>query len=138
MFIVGHTEVLQVLSEHIDPPNIPAKYGGGLQYNFGDMPRITPDVLEGWTWAEGVDKLPIGPVRWEEGEGGEMVCLAVGSENAVKRKKVVGRLDKKWRDTFYPPGQEAKSQEAQVSKDVEETAAIPTSSGPPVGEVVPA
>lgn len=121
MFIISNHEVLQVLSEHIDPQSIPAKYGGGLQYNFGDMPNLLPDVLEGWTWAPGVERLPIGPIRWEEGEQGEMVAIAVGSEEGVKRRTVVGSLNKNWRESKYPPGGDTAA--AETSTTVQEPVA---------------
>ena len=101
MHLIHPTEVLTVLSEHIDPENIPRKYGGTLDYEFGDMPHLDPDLVEGFTWAEGVSRLPIGPIKWEE-DGGGMKMLAVGTKRGVKRRMVVGRLDRSYKGVFYP------------------------------------
>lgn len=148
MYILSDKEVLKTLEDHIDHSQIPSKYGGGHTYTFGDLPNLYPDVLEGWTWEDGHSTgLPIGPIRWEEGEEGEMVAVAVGSEEGKKRRVVVGKLkESRWRDVFFPDiratdekvkgektgtsgiGEDAPRQ----STSSEVTAAIPTSAGPPV------
>lgn len=102
MFIIPQGEELKILSEHIDPPSIPKKYGGGLNFTWGDMPNITPSMLEEFTWEDGFTSVPIGPCRWEKGDEGEMRCIAVGTEDGQKRHKVIGKLGKSWRQTFYP------------------------------------
>lgn len=102
MHLISPHEVFSTLSAHIDPANIPKKYGGTLDYTFGDMAVLDPALLDGFTWAEGVRKLPIGPVMWEEAEDGGMRMVAVGSEGGVRRRLVVGLLERKYREVFYP------------------------------------
>jgi len=66
------------------------------------MPNLDPNLLEGFTWAEGVKELPIGPIMWEEDDGGKMRMVAVGTKGGVRRRLVVGKLDRNYRDAFYP------------------------------------
>jgi hypothetical protein len=143
MFILSNSEVLKVLSEHIDPDNIPKKYGGNHDYSFGDLPNLHPQsgVLEGWTWEDGHTALPIGPMRWVEGDDGEMVALAVGSHEGEKRQRVVGRLNRKWKETVYPQVPSHSDVSKSTAENGEngngengEVVGIPTSAGPPKTE----
>ena len=47
-------------------------------------------------------QLPIGPIRWEEGDDGNMLAVSVGSINGTKRREVIGVLDRRYRDVFFP------------------------------------
>jgi hypothetical protein len=50
----------------------------------------------------------------------------------------VGRLDKSWKETFYPPGQAPAGKETKETKEepvresIDTTPAMETSAGPPV------
>ena len=157
MFILSDKEILSTLKEHIDESQIPSKYGGGHKYVFGDLPNIHPDVLDSFVWEKpGTKALPKGPIRWERGESGEMVAVAVGSLDGVKRKEVVGRIKgSKWVDNFFPDIQQTDSRDgsthasgsagpATADDNVDSgslggrpsvdsiTPAMPTSAGPPL------
>jgi hypothetical protein len=105
MHLLHPTEVFSTLSSHIDPKNIPRKYGGELNYSFGDMPVLDPDLIQGFTWSNGVDRLPIGPIKWEEDGDGGMKMIAVGSKRGKKRRLEVGRLSRGYGDVFFPTGE---------------------------------
>jgi hypothetical protein len=103
MHLLAPADVYPTLSKYIEPSSIPKKYGGTLDYAFGDLPNLDPNLLEGFTWTEGVNALPIGPIMWEEEEeGGKMRMVAVGTKAGVRRRDVIGRLDRSYRETFYP------------------------------------
>jgi hypothetical protein len=108
MHLLSDSEILPTLSQFIEPSNIPKKYGGTLDYKFGDLPNVDTEMLEGFTWAEGVTELPIGPIMWEEDDGAEgggtrgMRMVAVGSVDGVKRRQVLGVLNRPYKEVFYP------------------------------------
>ncbi|KAF2827583.1 CRAL/TRIO domain-containing protein [Ophiobolus disseminans] len=94
IFILSPANVYQTLSQYIDHENIPKKYGGGLDFEFGSMPNIEPAIDQQLKWQNphtqnGKNTLPIGPIRWEEGSNGEMQAWGVGSENGKPRRTLV-------------------------------------------------
>ncbi|RXK38680.1 hypothetical protein M231_03990 [Tremella mesenterica] len=108
MHICGPNDVLSTLSEYIDPQHIPVKYGGQLQWSFGDLPSLDPVMLEHLQWAEGAERAkegrswPIGPVKWDVAEDGRMVAVAVGTKDGKGRKERVVVVDRKYEEVFYP------------------------------------
>ena len=111
MYIVPAGQENQILAEHIDPEAIPKKYGGTHTYGWGDMPVLEKSIRDQLVWENGYSDMPIGPVRWEEGEDGGMVAVAVGTVEGKRREEVVMRLPKSWRDTFF-------RLDGEVSRDV--------------------
>ncbi|KAL1882898.1 hypothetical protein Daus18300_000536 [Diaporthe australafricana] len=89
IFILSHSEVLPVLTSFIDPSNIPRKYGGTLDFAWGDAPNLDPVIRDAADW-EGPAKekpaFPRGPAYWRPIDGGKRVeCVAVGSVDKVER-----------------------------------------------------
>ncbi|KAF3192701.1 hypothetical protein TWF106_010558 [Orbilia oligospora] len=95
IFILSANEVLPTLEKYIDKKNIPKKYGGELDYEFGMLPNLDDDAKQllsdmqhttetGWT---------IGPMRWVGGDGPGARLVAVGSENGHKRSRVLAIPD---------------------------------------------
>lgn len=85
------------LSKYIDIDNIPKKYGGNLDWKFGDMPALDPSITESLRWKEvteekGHKTLPIGPIKWQYDAHGDLAAMAVGSEDGKKREKVIAGL----------------------------------------------
>lgn len=85
------------LKQYVDEENFPKKYGGKLDWKFGDMPNLEPSLVDAMTWHEDIRQngnrtLPIGPIRWEYNEKGDMEMTAVGSENGTPRKRRVAEL----------------------------------------------
>jgi hypothetical protein len=89
----------KTLESFIDPVNIPKKYGGQLEFEFGDFPVLDPALQKVVEWEEGKDNFPHGPmywvdqmkgVKWEEGKGGEKIkAIAVGSVGEKERNEEV-------------------------------------------------
>ena len=91
------------LEKYIDPANIPKKYGGQLDFNFGDMPVLEPAIVNALDMKEGCSglpkqrgepTLPVGPIKWHEGRGKEMEAIGVGlqSDDGTMRKTTLARV----------------------------------------------
>ncbi|KAI5361470.1 Putative CRAL-TRIO lipid binding domain, CRAL/TRIO domain, CRAL/TRIO domain superfamily [Septoria linicola] len=97
IFILNDKNMLSELSKVVDVENIPKKYGGQLDWNFGDMPYLGPSVAESLRWKEvteenGHKTLPKGPIRWEYDEDGDLVAIAIGTEAGKPRRRVLAGL----------------------------------------------
>lgn len=88
----------KTLESFIDPANIPKKYGGQLEFEFGDMPKLDPHLKSVLEWQNGNTDFPHGPMYWvndkghkETGkvEGTKIKALAVGSEGKKERNEEV-------------------------------------------------
>ena len=97
IFILSASTLTSTLEEYIDSDNIPKKYGGKLNYEYGMLPVLEPaidDVLQ-WENPEiqhGQKTMPSGPIKWEKTPDGGMSAIAVGREQGVPRNRVVARL----------------------------------------------
>ncbi|KAJ4348254.1 uncharacterized protein N0V89_009626 [Didymosphaeria variabile] len=94
IFILSPANVLPTLIQYIDIDNIPKKYGGNLDFEWGQMPNLEPGIDAAIKWENpnvqnGKNTLPIGPIAWETGENGELIAVAVGQENAQPRHRTV-------------------------------------------------
>lgn len=79
---------LEAMKEIIDVENIPAAYGGMLDWKFGEAPNLDPAFMEHFDMKgiKGPRDWPIGPVRLERDE-----IVAVGTSDAgVQRRNVLG------------------------------------------------
>ncbi|ROW02178.1 hypothetical protein VSDG_02320 [Cytospora chrysosperma] len=86
IFILSHSEVLPTLNTFIAKENIPKQYGGGMEFTWGDMPKLDPKIQELVTWEDGFTGFPKGPVYWKEIDGGKRLeCVAVGSVDKKER-----------------------------------------------------
>jgi hypothetical protein len=90
IFILSASEVKPTLLQYMDEENIPKKYGGKLDFNFGDMPMLEPAIADSLDWSDdtrkgGFRSFPIGPIKWEKGTDGKMQAIAVGSKNGTRR-----------------------------------------------------
>lgn len=95
--IINDKTMLQELSKFIDPDNIPKKYGGNLEWKFGDRPFLEPEIANSLRWKQDVQEhghrtFPIGPIKWEYDEDGDLVATAIGSEAGAPRKQVLAGL----------------------------------------------
>ncbi|KAF2018518.1 CRAL/TRIO domain-containing protein [Aaosphaeria arxii CBS 175.79] len=94
IFILSKENVFPTLSQYIDPDSIPKKYGGNLDFEWGNMPVLEPAIEQAIHWESpaqqnGKNTFPIGPMKWEHGENGEMKAIAVGSEDGQPRRKLI-------------------------------------------------
>jgi len=100
IFILSHSDMQKTLESFIDPVNIPKKYGGQLDFTFGDLPVFDPAITKIVKW-EGENKdFPHGPMYWRNTQGErvegklgeetrEMTALAVGSVGGKQRDESV-------------------------------------------------
>lgn len=79
IFILPAHEVESTLRQFIDPVNIPKKYGGELDFSWGDLPTVDPAWDGAVEWEAGRRGFPTGPNIWREAEDGERLeCIGVG------------------------------------------------------------
>ncbi|KAF2641489.1 CRAL/TRIO domain-containing protein [Massarina eburnea CBS 473.64] len=92
IFILSPANVFPTLSQYIDPDNIPKKYGGNMDFTWGDMPSLEPEIEAAIKWElpatqNGKNTFPIGPITWERGTDGSLKAVAVGHEKGQPRRK---------------------------------------------------
>lgn len=98
IFILSRHDVTSTLEKYIDPSNIPVKYGGTLNWHYGTVPNLEPAISEALNWerprkdSRPPKAFPPGPIRWKKGERGDIVAVAVGSENGRRRTEKVATL----------------------------------------------
>lgn len=90
----------KTLESFIDPINIPKKYGGQLEFTFGDLPVFDPAISKIIKWEGETKDFPHGPMYWRNTQGErvegklgeetrEMTALAVGSVEGNQRDDTV-------------------------------------------------
>lgn len=96
-FILGPGEVLKTLEKHVDKVNIPGKYGGELDFEFGMQPNLDGDILDMFeSVAPVVDRskqtFPTGPMKWLDDKSGSKTAVAFGSQDGEPRRDLVATL----------------------------------------------
>ncbi|EJP63487.1 CRAL/TRIO domain-containing protein [Beauveria bassiana ARSEF 2860] len=119
IFILAPNEVLPTLESFIEKRNIPKKYGGDLDYSFGQLSIPDPAWDGVVAWDNGYSSFPTGPMIWEdvEGQPERLQCVAVGYQNGKPRRERVCTIPRTW----TPP-----ENEIQPTTNGEATAAAPT------------
>ncbi|KAI6793032.1 CRAL/TRIO domain-containing protein [Hortaea werneckii] len=101
IFILSEKNMRSTLEQYVDLDNLPKKYGGNLDWEFGDMPALDPGIVKALDWEETIEQkghktLPIGPIRWEyedeNGKKGDLVAKAIGTEKGKPRRNVIAGL----------------------------------------------
>ena len=97
IFILSPKDMTSTLAKYVDIDNIPKKYGGNLDWNFGDMPNLEPAIANSLRWQENFEQnghktLPIGPITLQYDEDGDLDVKIVGSENGKPRNRVIAGL----------------------------------------------
>jgi hypothetical protein len=101
IFILSSTNMKSTLEKYIDPENIPKKYGGKLDFEFGMMPVLEPSIANSLKWKDssaadlqkGEKTIPTGPIKWREGSSGRMEAFAVGKENEKPRERAIATIE---------------------------------------------
>jgi hypothetical protein len=79
--------------------NIPKKYGGQLEFAFGDMPILDPALEKVLSWEGDRKDFPQGPMYWVHRDGKpEMEAIARGTVDEKERKESVCVVKKLLRD----------------------------------------
>ncbi|KAF2278337.1 CRAL/TRIO domain-containing protein [Westerdykella ornata] len=97
IFILSSADVFPTLSQYIDPENIPKKYGGQLDFKWGDLPHLEPAIESSIEWInpniqEGRKTFPIGPITWEKHADGSLTAIAIGTEKGQPRHRPIFRI----------------------------------------------
>ena len=97
IFILSQHDALPTLATFIDPANIPKRYGGTLDYDFGQLPAIDPAYADRIEWktpapASGPRRWPDGPAIWQKREDGDLDLVLVGSKAGKPRRETVATL----------------------------------------------
>jgi hypothetical protein len=97
IFILSAAEVKPTLLQYMDEENIPIKYGGKLDFKFGDMPMLEPAIADSLDWHDNTRKggfrsFPTGPIKWQTGADGKMQAVAVGSKNGTRRNQPIAEI----------------------------------------------
>ena len=135
MHILNPDQILPTLTQFIEPENIPRKYGGTLDWRFEEMPNLDPAMAKSVQWESGQVTIPIGPVKWERTEAGTMRMVAVGTEGGKKRRTVLGTMERKYDEVFFPVNTKVADKSSgsveQPSQLTDSTPATTTKPGPP-------
>lgn len=97
IFILSPHEVRPTLEAFIHPRNIPRRYGGELDYEFGQLGAPDPHWRGVIDWEDGFSAFPTGPLLWEEvDDGRRLACVAYGTEGGKPRRQRICTLPKIW------------------------------------------
>ncbi len=96
--ILGPSEAQSVLEEAIEKCNIPERYGGYLDYAFGQAPVLDPAVDEIVSWHGEYSNFPSASLVWEpvEGDPDLVACLVVGSRAGKAQRECVCTIPRTW------------------------------------------
>ncbi|GAB0136418.1 hypothetical protein EsDP_00004719 [Epichloe bromicola] len=97
IFVLAPHQVKATLEAFIEPRNIPKKYGGELDFSFGQL-GVPDPAWEGIvSWENGFTSFPTGPLLWKEVDNGRrMACVASGKENGKPRDVRICTMPKAW------------------------------------------
>jgi hypothetical protein len=85
----------ETLESFIDPVNIPQKYGGQLDFHFGEFPVLDPALEKLVTWEEGHTDFGQGPMYWVHNKSEHtMHLVAKGSVDEKEREEKICTLKK--------------------------------------------
>ncbi|EFY92086.1 phosphatidylinositol transporter, putative [Metarhizium acridum CQMa 102] len=97
IFVLGPHEVKPTLEAFIEPRNIPKKYGGELDFSFGQLSVPDPNWEGVVEWENGYSSFPSGPLLWEDVDDGKRAaCIALGKDKGTPRKVRICTVPKTW------------------------------------------
>lgn len=133
IFILDSHQVKPVLEQFIDPKNIPKKYGGQLDFGWGDAPNLDPVIRETATWENGHTAFPKGPMYWRPIDDGEKLeCIAVGTVDQKDRLERVCTIPGVYNGQFAAPPETVANPAEDVEKVEPAVAAPETQTQPAV------
>jgi hypothetical protein len=100
IFILSSADMKSTLEKYIDPENIPKKYGGTLDYEFGMLPMLETQIASALNWTDpssdmqsGQKSYPTGPIKWRAQTATVMEAVAVGSEGGKRRERTIATVE---------------------------------------------
>jgi len=98
MVILPQKGVLLTLLEHMDIENIPKRFGGTFEYEQGMPMALDKTICNALTWLPPAQSsLPVGPMKWIQGEQGTRVVVVVCTDGGNPRRDEVASLSFKRR-----------------------------------------
>ncbi|KAK9234522.1 CRAL/TRIO domain-containing protein [Lipomyces kononenkoae] len=88
IFILSHHDMKATLELFIDPANIPKKYGGELDFEFGQTPVLDPGLKDALQWEGSYKDFPPGPIYWKDKDD-HIEAIAVGSVGSKERDEII-------------------------------------------------
>lgn len=105
IFILSSADMKPTLEKYIAIENIPKKYGGTLEYEFGMLPMLEEEIATTLKWTDpsadmqsGNKSYPTGPIKWRASNATTMEAVAVGSENGKKRERAIATVETSFDD----------------------------------------
>ncbi|KAJ7127584.1 CRAL-TRIO domain-containing protein [Mycena crocata] len=96
IFILAEADMKQTLTRFVRPADLPKKYGGELEWEYGMAPSVDSEVLTALTGFEGgASAWPRGPLRCVAQPGAGAKVVARGTAAGKKRDEVVGVFEGK-------------------------------------------
>ena len=99
IFILTPATQYQVLSEYIDPEDIPVKYGGKLEWQWGQLPNLDRDISSSLEWIKpakgenGANVFPVGPIRWRPNKDEtKITAVALGTVDGKQREEEIAHI----------------------------------------------
>ena len=83
--VLGHNESAEILRRELGSDNVPKRFGGDLEWEFGGFPNLSPDAES--LSKRLVEKWVEGPLRLIDGGEGKPRIVAVGSQNGKLRRE---------------------------------------------------
>lgn len=124
IFVLAPHEVKPTLEAFIDPRNIPKKYGGELDYTFGQLGIPDPAWAGVIRWEKGHSSFPSGPLLWEDVPGEDRIaCVRLGAEKGKTQREIICSLPKAWKPA------EKTTEESTQTESVANTATDDVSEG---------
>ncbi|KAI8243160.1 hypothetical protein K4K57_009862 [Colletotrichum sp. SAR 10_99] len=97
IFILSPHEVLPTLEQFIEPRNIPKKYGGQLEFSWGDQPTVDPAWEGVVRWENGHKAFTGRPAVWRETTDGTRVeCFGIGCVNGKEQEELIASVPRTW------------------------------------------
>ncbi|EFY99862.1 CRAL/TRIO domain protein [Metarhizium robertsii] len=97
IFVLSPHEVKPTLEAFIEPRNIPKKYGGELDFSFGQLSVPDPSWEGVVAWENGYSSFPSGPLLWEDVDDGKRAaCVALGKDKGAARNVRICTVPKTW------------------------------------------
>ncbi|KAI9800108.1 MAG: hypothetical protein M1825_004290 [Sarcosagium campestre] len=107
IFILSNADVKPTLESMIEPRNIPKRFGGELDFEFGMRPILDPAMESSLTWLSSQEPpatLPRGPLLVTEGnEDGKQIIVTLGSKDGVARREKIAILASKQESPVKDP-----------------------------------
>ena len=91
IFILSSSQVLPTLTKHVDSSNLPRKYGGKLDWEFGMSSKLDEQTEQMFWGSEQTHALVEGPILWErDGVMQKPRAVAVGTIDGQDRRRIIG------------------------------------------------